>query len=233
MAKLDGKVYCRSCNKNTNHNILHSHREIMNDYDLPEFIIDHSIIQCAGCDTFTYADIFSGDYVDEEIEKHGYDYEKQVELYPEKPKVKDGISPKFDIQYFMNGPKNISSVYVELISSYNKGHNILCALGLRTLIEAVCNELNITKGYKYDADGNPLSSEGKKESKEGQINGLFENQHINWYQTLILQRIREIGNAAAHELITPTSEELHSAIRIVESLIENIYLLKDHDLLKK
>ncbi|WP_409275821.1 DUF4145 domain-containing protein [Neobacillus sp. SCS-31] len=232
MEKFDEKIYCRVCRKKTFNNIVYEIREeVTIKGSMGGFLVKHSVVECGGCRTITYADIiyaleFDGEnWVISDLPQH-------INVFPEEPKAAVSKNVKMDIQYSMTVPDNIKEIYIELISSYNMGHNLLCAIGIRTLIEAICNELNISKGFKHDNEGNPLTKEGKKESIEGKIYGLFENKHIVWNQCLILQRIREIGNAATHQLITPTSEEIYYAIDIVEGVIENIYNLKNHKLLR-
>lgn len=225
MKLLEEKVYCRKCKGIRNHFVVFQYP--VEDYEENlNIITNHSTLQCAGCDAITYADVFQVAPYDEE------DSIVHINIYPNPPEVSVPFNNKF-LPFGTSMPLNIHEIFEQLTYSYNKKHNILCAIGLRTLIEAICNELKISKGFKYDTKGTPLTDGGKKESIEGKIYGLYENKHIIWYETLILQRIREIGNAAAHELITPTSEELFSAIGIIERLLDSIYHLKEHKLLKK
>ncbi|AGK53171.1 DUF4145 domain-containing protein [Bacillus sp. 1NLA3E] len=217
MEELDRKLFCSACGRKTNHNILFQQQK-----EVRSFTIIYTLVKCAGCDHVSYASV------------HLYDnVVREIIVYPEEPKVERNKFPKIWGIVRSNVPDNVKDLYNQIINSYNHEYNILCGLGLRTLIEAICLELKITKGYKYDINGKPLTQDGKKESLEGKIFGLFEKQYIIWYHTLILQRIREIGNAATHELIVPTSDELYSAINIIEMLIENIYELKNHELLSR
>lgn len=215
MEIINDKVYCRSCNRLTNHILLYEHKK-----EYSHFNVWHCVISCAGCDKISFAKVI----------KNINNDSQDVELFPEEPKVDRNHYIKFYTE-IDDIPENIINLYQQIIKTYNQKHNIICALGLRTLIEAICNELNIKKGYKYDVNGNPLTNQGKKESIEGKIFGLYENKYIIWFHTLILQRIREIGNLATHELITPTSDELYSAIEIIELLLESVYKLKNHELL--
>ncbi|MFJ8245248.1 DUF4145 domain-containing protein [Peribacillus asahii] len=226
MEKLDRKLFCSACGHKTNHNILFQNKRelrIPNEstLKLKSLTAVYTIVRCAGCDNVSYATIFIWDNAI-----------KQIRVFPEEPKAVRSRYPKNWADLNKNIPSNIKDLYKQIIKSYNENFNILCGLGLRTIIEAICLELKITKGFKYDTNSKPLTQDGKKESLEGKIFGLYEQKHITWYHSLILQRIREIGNAATHELVTPTSDELYSAIDIVEKLIENIYELKDHELLK-
>lgn len=221
MEELKEKVYCRSCNRRTNHNVLFQHPVKLEVVALDIIYINYyCIISCAGCDYVSYITIISNNKG-----------EREVIVYPEEPKVERVHYQKIWSIINSDVPKNIKDLYIQIIESYNQNFDILCGIGLRTLIESICLELKITKGFKYDETGNPITKDGKKESLEGKIFGLYEKKFITWYHALILQRIREIGNAATHELVKPTSDELYSAIDIVEKLIENIYELKNHDLL--
>ena len=221
MELLNEKVFCTSCNRKTNHKIIHCHKVVYDLRTFGKFTGHYIIISCAGCDNISFAKTFQGE-----------DNKRKITVYPEEPKVYISRHPQIWSQIESSVPVNIKELYNQVIYSYNQNHTILCALGLRTLIEAVCNELNIKKGYKHDTDGLPITSQGKKESIEGRIYGLYEEKYIIWNQTIVLQRIREIGNAATHDLIIPTTDEINGAIAIVETLISNIFELKNHSLLK-
>ncbi|MGE6259207.1 DUF4145 domain-containing protein [Heyndrickxia sporothermodurans] len=70
-------------------------------------------------------------------------------------------------------------------------------------------------------------------SLEGKIFGLYEQGFIIWEQTVILQKIRDIGNAAVHEIKEPKLSEFFSAIKIIEDVLNNVYELKVHKLYRK
>jgi Domain of unknown function (DUF4145) len=220
MDVLDEKLYCRGCGKKTNHISI---SKIKSEYFPRETIF--SIVQCAGCDLNSYATFLN------------WTEKKIVHKYPEEPKVSRNLFPQFWSQVSNNIPENIKELYIQLIESYNNKHNILSALGIRTLIESICLNQNVDKGTLFTSkDQHKFNKKGLvviSTSLEGKIFGLYENRFIIWEHCLILQRIREIGNAATHELISPTSDELYSAIEIIEKLIENVYELQNHELLRK
>ena len=134
-------------------------------------------------------------------------------------------------------PKILYDLYHQIIDSYNMRHNVLCASGLRTLIEGVCKELKVKKGHVYKEDGTIEIEE--KTGKEmynstlpARIFGLYEKGYIIFPQALILNKIKEIGNKAVHSMVSPETMDLREVIQVMEQILYVIYELKAHNLLK-
>ena len=49
-------------------------------------------------------------------------------------------------KYFQKISPKLRSIYKEVIASFNSSHKILCAMGLRALIEGVCADVGINNG---------------------------------------------------------------------------------------
>nr|WP_240465408.1 DUF4145 domain-containing protein [Neobacillus thermocopriae] len=102
-------------------------------------------------------------------------------------------------------PENLNKLYKQTINAYNSQQNILCAAGLRTIIEGICNELNIKKGHIYNKDGSKKLNEKNKviftDNLAGRIFGLYENGYIIFTHALLLQKIKNIGNKAVHDIV--------------------------------
>ncbi|MDA2275491.1 hypothetical protein CBR59_28220 [Bacillus thuringiensis] len=124
-------------------------------------------------------------------------------VYPEEPKVETAeerwkrgfkklsfIPPKT----FRYVPQNLNGLYNQTISAYNLHQNILCAAGLRIIIEGICNELNIKKGHIYNKDSSKKLNEKNQEiytdNLAGRIFGLYEKGHIIFTQALLLKKIK-------------------------------------------
>lgn len=90
----------------------------------------------------------------------------------------------------------------------NSSSPILSALGLRTLIEAICVNQKIS--------GNNL---------EEQIEGLAKEGVLAPAQATILHSHRFLGNVAAHEILAPEPRELVAALEIAETVLRTIYFL--------
>ena len=107
-------------------------------------------------------------------------------------------------------PAKISAIYEEVIGAMNAQLPVLAAIGLRTLIEAICKERGIV-------DGN----------LEKLIDGLATSGVVSTAQASILHGHRFLGNTAAHEVVTPKPRELVAALEIAETVLRTIYILPE------
>jgi DNA polymerase III alpha subunit (gram-positive type) len=83
--------------------------------------------------------------------------------------------------------------------------NILAGIGIRGLIEAVCNE------------------QGMMGNLEQKINDLVANEILTKTNADILHEIRFMGNQSAHEFEIKKEQELHVGFAIIENLLRNLY----------
>jgi hypothetical protein len=95
-------------------------------------------------------------------------------------------------------------LYVEVVNAQNSNLNVLCAIGLRALIEGVCADKKI-QGQNLD------------EKVEAMAALLPANIVKN------LHGFRFMGNRAAHELSAPNSGELNVAIDLFEDILNYLY----------
>jgi hypothetical protein len=193
-------VYCNNCKSVLNHVVLLSIDENgSEEYDEGFSIdwIDHyQIIQCQGCDiiSFRHKGWFSEDQV--------YDSDGTSEyLYPLR---EQNLKRKMK---FENVPNNLEELYNESVDSYNIGSLILCAGGLRSLVEGICIDQGI----------NDKSNLNRK------ISGLHEKGILTESQTSILHELRFMGNNALHDLKKPTKKEFELAFDIIEHILKTIY----------
>ncbi|MED0717445.1 DUF4145 domain-containing protein [Aeribacillus composti] len=238
--KLKQKVYCSDCKRKTNHQIILTHEEHSTDeHDIAWHAYYH-IVRCMGCDRIAFVEQY-GDEDQWDFNAFGeMEWYDTFTVYPEEPKedLEEKIKRKFQLspKSFKNMPNNLYTLYTQIIDSYNMQHNILCAAGLRTLIEGICLELGVESGCLYEKDGtkkkNKKGEEIKTNNLEGKIFGLYEKSYIIFDQALILQKVRLIGNNAVHVIIEPESRTLKQIINIIENVIYNIYELKNHELLQ-
>ena len=242
---VDRKVYCKFCKGERNHKVIYTYQEdaqmyVRNDEDYFQWQASYNIIKCAGCDTVAfllqYGDEDTWDIIDGERE-----WIDIYTVFPEEPVTLNKDDPYFDyfkleVKNFKYVPENIKGLYKQIVESYNNKHFILSTSGLRTLVEGICAQLNIKKGYIYDREKNIISlnkdkNNVKAESLGGRIFGLYENELILFPQALILQEIKEIGNAATHDIIVPDFEDIREIILILEKVMYDIYEMNKHDLL--
>jgi len=244
MEKLEERVYCSKCKQKTIHNIIQTYKEGSNTYDDFHWHECYHVVKCAGCENKAfvkqYGDEDTWEYVGNERV-----WKDIFEVYPEEP-IKESETDKiykflkaFDMKQkkFSNVPENLYSLYGQIIHAFNMRHTVLCASGLRTLIEGICKHLGIEKGYIYEADGtkkinNKTGKEILAKNLAGSIFGLFESGHITFTHALILQKIKIIGNDAIHDIVAPSPGALREVIGIVERIIYDIYELRNHKLLQ-
>lgn len=240
MEKLGEKVYCSECKRETNHQIIYTHERSSNPFEDFSWHAEYHIVECLGCETIAFVE----QYGDEDIWKYidgKREWVDEFTVYPEKIKEdtdeKDFYElPKIQEKRFKHAPKDILSLYSQIIDSFNREHYILCTSGLRTLIEGICSDLNIKEGYLYDNKQNKLlDNEGnirKHGSLRGRVFEIYDKGLILFKQALLLQRVVKIGNMAIHRMETPDYSTLIEIINIIERLIHDVYELEYHKLLQ-
>lgn len=215
------KLPCNSCRQHTNHKVIRSYCQPYWPEDDPRMQIDYAkgtweIIQCAGCDKVSFREIWHTS--EDEVSNEGP--VPTVFRYPEADK------DQLTVKSFRQAPYNIYRIYEEPIQSFNIGNYILCAAGLRAVIEGICEE-EIAK--------NGQMSSKKLGTLQKKINGLHETKILSERHAEILHALRFIGNEAVHQLTAPPEDDLKAAIEIVEHTLENLYGLsaKGYGLLVK
>lgn len=233
---LESKVYCRKCKVHTNHGILEKYKEVSEgrpfDYD---WTIDYYIVRCLGCDTIAYATKHWDEMMIAPNSYNEMGFFTEVTVYPEEPKKEK--QSKFELRpekNFDETPALIQMMYSQVISAFNMESYLLSAVGLRMIIEGICNDLKIKSGYilddyeQYEFDKN--NNKVMRSNLEGRINGLVETRIIVQAQANILHQIRTLGNASAHELQVPERSTIKLALEIIESIVHQIYQLHKYQI---
>jgi hypothetical protein len=108
-------------------------------------------------------------------------------------------------------PERVVTIYLETLTAFNSEANILAAMGIRALVEAVCSE----KGCS-----------GK--NLEKRIDQLAEKDVITKAQANFLHLTRLMGNLAAHEMEEPNAHDLRAALDLTEGMLRAVYELPRH-----
>lgn len=210
------KVLCPHCKVETRHIVLQSVEQKGREEPDEDFWIDwwatYQTLQCQGCLEISFRVTSSNS------EDYGPRGEPIIRenLYPKRSK--DTLPTKD----FLKVPRKLRRIYREVIDCYNNGNLIMCAVGLRAIVEGICNAMNIKDG--------PIEVRGKivrKKNIEGKIAGLHEKGILSKKDSEILHEHRFMGNEAVHELASPSEEELKLAIEIIEHMFENIFELPE------
>jgi hypothetical protein len=204
------RLFCNSCRRTTRHIIQQFFENPKDDGQ----IIRWETIQCGGCgDISFYGKLLLEAGVEEQDES--------PIIYPPRigrnPRQFDGLDARLD------------RIYQEMIVAFNNGSYILCAGGLRTLVEGICAEQHIMDGPKrnhatgeYEKDRN-TGEVRRASSLDCKIEELAERNILTVRRARSLHGHRYLGNMALHELEVPTKETLESAITIVEHIMVDLY----------
>ena len=198
---------CLICQSDTNQKVLfskivieHQDDDAYKDSETTEDT-NYMTIQCAGCNTISFVKRMTvKDNKDENDSHFSID-----ENYPET----NGEFYNFltDDEKRML-PKLLYKLYDEVISAFDTDSEILAGLGLRTLVEAICIEQKISGA-----------------NLQKKIINLKEQGLISNNETPILDKLRLIGNFAAHEIKGLPLDILSYALDIVNHVLKSIYIL--------
>ena len=166
------------------------------EYELP----------CINCDGKTYHKVLSSINVEgsNEIDRNfSIEYwEDYEELFPSRMLERKKLKNIYII------PFEVRRIYEETYKAIPENLCILGAIGIRSLIEAICIE--------KDAKGNNL---------QNKIDNITTMGILTKDASNILHSIRLLGNVAVHEVNPPSINVLNTAFEIVELLIKNVYIL--------
>lgn len=224
---------CPDCRKRTKHEI----KEVVvkdieeNDYTESDEIGEYTfyskeeaifqIIECRGCESISYRQFRLSTSSD------GIPQKWDEKLFP----MRDTNSIDFK-DFGPKIPEKIKVLYREVILTFNNKLGVLCAAGIRAVVEGICNEKNIdggnvirydkvTKQPKKDTSGN-IKLEMSK-NLDGKIEGLAEKGYITKNYARTLHDLRFLGNQAVHQLDRPNDLNLKLAIEIIEHTLSSIY----------
>jgi hypothetical protein len=208
-------IHCIACKRSTRHCVKVSldtkGSQIDSDGWTVDWSDDYQVVECMGCETvsFRHQSWFSEAQEDGPTES----------VYPQRNK--DAISAT----HYHNVPLNLRRIYKELIECFNNDSPILCAAGLRAIVEGICAKQGIIDGpIQTPAKGGGTQIKRMK-TLEGQIAGLHEKGLLTESSAQTLHEHRYLGNDAVHELVRPSTDELKLAIEIVEHVLEQLYEL--------
>ena len=88
---------------------------------------------CAGCDSGTLEETYDFDITNED-----YGSLAESTYYP----VRTGLH--VEGKKFRQLPKKLNKIYRETLQAYNNDLTVLCALGIRALIEGICADKSVT-----------------------------------------------------------------------------------------
>lgn len=193
------KVRCDTCGGGVrNHAVLSKQTRIVDEDWGYHGEFDYLICSCLGCDSVRFC-IASWNTEDLDDEDHP---EISFAIYPDSKPTKKMAA------HDLLGIDTVGRIYKEAVAAYNAGAHILAGAGLRAVVEGICIERGLTKGTLAD-----------------RIDLLATNGLLAKPQAELLHEERYLGNAAVHELETPSDPDLVLGFEIVEGLLRTIYVL--------
>ena len=209
-------VICSSCGHNSRkHSVLFE--KVIHHFEDPyggpptydEF---HRLVECMGCETVKY--------VTSNLDRQAYQYrasdnEEDLKVYPDSPgktsKRRLTIISGEDVTDNDGNkliPDAVWKMYRETIDAFNAGVRTLAGGGLRAVVEAICIDKLINAPNLMQ-----------------RIEELANQGLLTKAQAELLHEERYIGNAALHEMATPSPQDIEDGLGIVEGLITTIYIL--------
>lgn len=244
MEKYKNKIYCSCCKKETNHYFLKTVKKGPEDYlserELREisegrneielqFEQTFNIGQCCGCDEIN----FFTTYHDEDYLRFNDD--EDIVVFPPMPYyLKEGS--EIHLRKFFLLPKNILKVVNEIRVSLcsDKPQPLLLTMGIRMILEAITLELEIKKGWNYEKitkveDGKEIKEYEPKLNKAGnktyssslhhKLYKMYKMKYISKSQFEILNKIKNHGNAATHDLTAPDYSVILKMYSVTEDVL--------------
>lgn len=185
------KIQCRVCKHQTNHDILcvdSYGKEYDGHYDRTE----NRMLKCLGCGCVS----FHRKLTSSDPRLH-----EEVQIYPNP----EGREP---INEYWHLPSQLKNIYLETLLALDNRQPILTGIGVRAVIEAVCEERS--------ASGNTL---------EDKIDDLVFQKVLTPEGADFLHKLRIIGSKSAHEVEPHSSIELCLALDVIDHVLMDVYLL--------
>ncbi len=205
------RIFCNRCGRNTWHERKASHAQVFRPEQYAEMMIDHAeadweIWQCRGCEEVTFKETWM---TSEDVSPDGPD--PTIRFYP--PRTQTWIKPK----EYRKLSVELEDLYEEIVKTFDGGAYVLCAGGLRALLEGICVDQGVTSG--------PTARGATRSTLEGKINGLKSLPNVPAAIVDSLHGFRFLGNTALHRLNRPAAEDLAMAIEVIEDVMNTIYEL--------
>lgn len=195
---------CAKCNTETSHNVLAA--VALSDQSLDGDILvwdSYLIIMCGGCKNICFCRESSS----------SEDLTKDPRTGEVEPTVTRTVYPsclagRAELEHSYMLPVGVKEIYTETHSALCEHKAVLAGVGIRVIVEAVCQEKAVS--------GSNLQK---------RIDSLVSMGLITAEGAKILHYIRYMGNTAAHEVKVHTEEELSAAFDVVEYVLKGVYIL--------
>lgn len=198
---------CRSCGgQPRKHDVLFRRQEPWFDYEIgASGYTVHIVAQCRGCESLRFVLKESDSTMP--LDDYGSEHVEVVKIFPDdaSDKKRTPVLDDFDL------PLQVARMYHETLSAFDVGAFTLAGAGLRAIVEALCLDQQVSgKDLKRKID--ELVTAG--------LLALKQAEHLH--------EERYLGNDAIHQMSIPSRKDLEDGLRIVENLLQTIYVLPQH-----
>ncbi len=203
------KLMCGICRNDTKHDVIRSYVRRMNLDNGPDKAPDwgevtYEMLECRGCEDVSFRERWSSN---RDLDAETGQPIVSERLYPQRGR--EGLVER----QFLNAPYHVQRVYRESVGAFNYDLNLLCAVGVRTLVETICAACKVVSGDVPNLDaagkavkdtaGNPTAHNSR--NLEGKIYGLAQQGHLTMMHADALHGHRFLGNKAVHEFRPPVA----------------------------
>lgn len=196
-------IVCGECSRSTVHEIL---TDVASKDETPDGDIQvwesYLIVQCRGCLTLSFCK--------ESRCSEDWDPQNDNELLVRRDLFPGRIAGRPPLRDAYLLPWELQKIYEEARSALMQGLPVLTGIGIRAIVETVCNERGATDANLFQ-----------------KINSLVTLNQITQQEAMVLHDLRFMGNEAAHKVKAHSSDELNLAFDVVEHLLNTVYLLAE------
>ncbi|WP_460410398.1 MULTISPECIES: DUF4145 domain-containing protein [unclassified Pseudomonas] len=170
-------------------------------HNMYDWRIEKQIVQCLGCEDVSFR-VSSTNSEDYEHDDEGLMYNPPaVKYYP-------GRTAGSRIEEYWLLPNRISQIYSEARSAVEGELLIIAGIAIRALLEAICTEVKAAGRDLY------------KKIDDLHVKSLVTKEGVE-----TLQKVRVLGNRAAHESEAHSQSQLILALEVVEHILVGAYII--------
>jgi hypothetical protein len=191
---------CNDCGRKTDHEVLKTHtKSFRGEEDYEWWKTSYRMIECRGCHFIS-------------LERSVTSWEDQQDDAPQTEYFPPPISRRFPswiVELAMNVPieLDLPDLITEIYSALHANNRRLATMGARTLLDLVMTD-KVTDVGRFDQKLDAL-----------------EKEFITKKQREFLEAALDVGHAASHRGHCPTAKQLDQVMDIVESILQQIYVL--------
>ena len=204
------QVLCATCKGERSHIVLasvdNSGGVDVGDNDHYYWSNSYQIVRCQGCKLIAFRKTHeNSEDLEPDRDGEGWSAVVTTEVFPNPTAGRSPIQDEFYL------PSELRGIYLETIACLNASHAIVTGIGIRAIVETVCNEKK--------AAGHDLASK---------INDLMKQGLLTKEGADILHKLRTLGNKSAHEVKPHSQKQLSLAMDVIDHLLVGVYVLPIH-----